>query len=508
VTPTENRAPSHRLAGMAELLGRAFQHGGHDITEHVDGLLDFFEACRSHRYDDTVGKAFLQRTARFSRWARRYNQADLAETLHRVAGEFRYVFESPLDVDDVTIDSLWAYLEPTVRELRVDCAHEQNASTKQAGTERVVGAIRKHHIEKTGQLAFTIERLAKLSSEVERLPVAASFADEIRNIHRELSSHSNALRQDLLSERRIASGSVLNRLGTLADELEADLGVPICLSTKGISAKIDADLAAMLPGPLACLIRRLVTLCGPSPNAENLPVGWENRSVSIELEFRQEGDFTEILITSKHTPALPAPSAGKIDLTPLRKAVVQEESLRALFAAFPGKVRLASLEMTAARIVLEFPPVDSIWTTNGLIVRQGDQKCIIPRSCVVEVPPMAQVVRTTVRGQPAALVGGDVLDILSLDSVLGMSTRRKPSRRVSAPPFSHLSVVVVQWMSQRIALLVDEVLGCERVVVRGLNTILPEVTYIAGISLDTEGALSLVLDVPEVMLGIADSHSF
>jgi len=117
-----------------------------------------------------------------------------------------------------------------------------------------------------------------------------------------------------------------------------------------------------------------------------------------------------------------------------------------------------------------------------LLVRAGGRRHAIPMHSISVA--QAEGGEESSAGSPVVWHGSQALPLSSLGETLGL------------PPDEHGPVVVVTGLTRRHAFRVEELLGQRDVVVKGLSRLLPRLDALAGASVEPDGSILLVLDVP------------
>ncbi len=132
-------------------------------------------------------------------------------------------------------------------------------------------------------------------------------------------------------------------------------------------------------------------------------------------------------------------------------------------------------------------------TFRGIIVRGGEDLFVLPLVNVERVLRLKREEIKTVENRETVEIEGKALSLVRLSAVLGIS----PGKGNAA--VEKLPIVVIKAAEQRIALLVDEILSEQEVLVKGLGRQLKRVRNIAGATVLGTGRLASVLDVADLL---------
>jgi two-component system chemotaxis sensor kinase CheA len=131
---------------------------------------------------------------------------------------------------------------------------------------------------------------------------------------------------------------------------------------------------------------------------------------------------------------------------------------------------------------------------EGLSLSVGHEVYVLPLTSIVEsIRPRSGEARKIAGQAEVVLVRGEVLPVLRLYQVFG------------AEPFitdpTQGLLVIVENDGNKVALLVDELIGQSQVVIKSLETNYRKVDGIAGATILGDGRVALILDVPGLLRG-------
>jgi len=134
----------------------------------------------------------------------------------------------------------------------------------------------------------------------------------------------------------------------------------------------------------------------------------------------------------------------------------------------------------------------TVSTVRGLLIRVGEQNFVIPVTFVEKVASARKDSIQTVENRATVLLGGEALSFVRLCDVLDLSGTQNQD------PES-LSLVILAVSEIRIAFQVDEVVGEQEVLVKGLGPQLVRVRNITGAAVLGTGKLVPILNVADLM---------
>jgi two-component system chemotaxis sensor kinase CheA len=291
-------------------------------------------------------------------------------------------------------------------------------------------------------------------------------------------------------------------------------GKDVRWETRGEDTELDRGVLAQLSDPLLHLVRNAVDHGIESPD-ERVAAGKPEQAV-VRLHAMQLG--SEVIVTVSD-------DGHGIDVARVRAeaarqgtdagALSDEEALYLIFrsglstASFVSDISgrgvgldvvKANVEAARGRIEIhtefevgtEFRIIVPITLAllPCLLVQAGGQRHAIPMHSIL----LAQAEGAESRSEGRAVVwtGSQPVPISNLAATLGL------------PPDATGPVVVVAGLTRRHAFRVGELIGQRDVVVKGLSRLLPRLDVLAGASVEPDGSILLVLDVP----GLIDRARF
>ena len=159
--------------------------------------------------------------------------------------------------------------------------------------------------------------------------------------------------------------------------------------------------------------------------------------------------------------------------------------VRGNIEALRGKVEIRSVAGRGTTFLIKLPLTLAV--LDGLVLRAGDERFVIPIFAVCEsLRPKPEQVHE-VQGRPQMIqVRNSLLPLVSLAELLGIGEVPAPAHERTA--------VVIEDDGQRIAVLVDDLLGKQEVVIKSLGLAFAGVRGIAGGAILGDGRVGLILD--------------
>ena len=328
----------------------------------------------------------------------------------------------------------------------------------------------------------------------------------------DLSRHTRNLQEAVLAIRMLPISNVFSRFPRLVRELSSRLGKRVELQMSGESTELDRGLIEKISDPLTHLVRNAVDHGLETPEARvaagKPPVGVINlrasqRGGNILIEVSDDGrglDIARIRARAAERGIAVAVDAPDEDVWPLifdagfsTAEQITELSGRGVgmdvvkrnIQSLGGTIDLHSTPGQGMRVTVSVPLTLAIM--EAMTVSVGGEIYVLPLACVVESRSIDAGEIHTLPGQGDTLrVRDDYLPVLQLAKLLPPRTR--PSKPAGI-------AVIVETDGCDVALLVDELVGQQQVVVKSLETNFRRVPGLAGATVMGDGSVALILDV-------------
>ncbi|HEU4458848.1 MAG TPA: chemotaxis protein CheW, partial [Methylibium sp.] len=359
-----------------------------------------------------------------------------------------------------------------------------------------------------GELVITQAMLAQNSAQLDPT-VCQSLLSGLAALDR----NTRDLQEAVMSIRMIPMQTVFSRFPRMLRDLAAKLGKEVELVTQGEATELDKSLVEKITDPLTHLVRNSCdhgiempadrrAKGKPECGTITLAASHQGGSIVIEVKDDGKGLSREKLIAKARERGLHAPDSmtdaevwGLIFEPGFSTAeVVTDVSGRGVgmdvvkknIAALGGTVEIDSAEGYGMRVAVRLPLTLAIM--DGMSVGVGGEVYILPLSSVVE--------SFQTEGESVKTIGGSgrVVEVREeFMPVLELETLFRVPRAQAAP--AQPIMIVVEAEGGRIALLVDELLGQQQVVVKNLEANYRKVSDISGATIMGDGRVALILDV-------------
>jgi two-component system, chemotaxis family, sensor kinase CheA len=382
------------------------------------------------------------------------------------------------------------------------------AATVEASTLRVSVEKVDQLINLVGELVITQAMLAQNSKSVDAAlyqQMAAGLADLERN--------TRDLQESVMSIRMIPMSVVFNRFPRMLRDLAAKLGKKVEFVTHGEATELDKGLVEKITDPLTHLVRNSCDhgielpaerLAKGKPEHGTITLSASHQGGSIVIEVRDDGKglSREKLLKKAREKGIDAPdsmtdqevwslifaagfSTAEV-VTDVSGRGVGMDVVKKNILGLGGTVEIDSAEGYGMSVKVRLPLTLAIM--DGMSVGVGEECYILPLSSVVESFQVQPGMIRTIGGTGRVVeVRDEYMPVLELERIFNVP--RFDFENVSA------IMVVVEAEGGRVALLVDELLGQQQVVVKNLEANYRRVDDVSGATIMGDGRVALILDV-------------
>jgi two-component system chemotaxis sensor kinase CheA len=391
---------------------------------------------------------------------------------------------------------------------RADARPERSAAAPESSTLRVSVEKVDQLINLVGELVITQAMLAQNSKGVDAAlhqQLSAGLADLERN--------TRDLQEAVMGIRMIPMSLVFNRFPRMLRDLAGKLGKKVELVQVGEATELDKGLVEKITDPLTHLVRNSCDhgiempedrLAKGKPEHGTVTLIASHQGGSIVIEVRDDGRGLnrDKLLNKARERGLDAPDSmtdGEVyslifapgfstadQVTDVSGRGVGMDVVKKNITSLGGTVEIDSAEGYGMTVRVRLPLTLAIM--DGMSVGVGDECYILPLSSVVESFQVQTGMIKTIGGSGRVVeVRDEYMPVMDLERVFN----------VPRFDFEHVSniLVVVEAEGGRVALLVDELLGQQQVVVKNLESNYRKVEDVSGATIMGDGRVALILDV-------------
>ena len=390
--------------------------------------------------------------------------------------------------------------------------NEAKAAALDSATLRVSVEKVDQLINLVGELVITQAMLAQNSKGLD-----AALSQQMASGLADLERNTRDLQEAVMSIRMIPMSMVFNRFPRMLRDLASKLGKKVELVTLGESTELDKGMVEKITDPLTHLVRNSCDhgiespaerLAKGKPEHGTLTLVASHQGGSIVIEVRDDGKGLnrQKLLTKAREKGIDAPdslsdnevwnlifapgfSTAEV-VTDVSGRGVGMDVVKKNITALGGSVDIDSAEGYGMSVKVRLPLTLAIM--DGMSVGVGEECYILPLGSVVESFQVKSDMIKTIGGSGRVVeVRDEYMPVIDLEKVFD----------VPRFDFEHVSniMVVVEAEGQRVALLVDELLGQQQVVVKNLEANYRKVPDVSGATIMGDGRVALILDIASLV---------
>ncbi len=363
-------------------------------------------------------------------------------------------------------------------------------------------------INLVGELIITQSMLDQTVSEMDNVANSA-----LQNGMSLLQRNARDLQESVMSIRMIPMDFVFSRFPRVVRETAAKLGKEIELVTEGESTELDKSLTERIIDPLTHLVRNSldhgieppdVRQTAGKPRTGKLVLSAKHQGGNIIIEVIDDGAGLnrDRLLAKARENGLPVSDAMSDDevwqlifapgfstakeVTDVSGRGVGMDVVKRNIQGMGGHVQIMSRpgEGTTIRIVLPL----TLAILDGMSIKVGNEMFILPLSAVLESLQPSREDLYAMAGDDVVLkVRDEYLPVVAVHEALDVPKAKTELTETIA--------VIVQGEGRRYALLVDDLVGQQQVVVKNLETNYRKVPGVSAATILGDGSVALILDI-------------
>jgi two-component system chemotaxis sensor kinase CheA len=337
----------------------------------------------------------------------------------------------------------------------------------------------------------------------------------------QLEKITRELQQISMSLRMVPIRATFRRMARLARDVSKKLGKSIDFVMRGEDTELDKSVVDTIGDPLIHMIRNAIDHGIERDSAQREQAG-KPRTGRVELSAFHEGGCIHIVLSDdgrgldRDAILAKALSRGILEgdgshlsdsevfdfifapgfstaqeVTDVSGRGVGLDVVRRNVEALRGRVEIESRCGQGTTFRIRLPLTLAI--IDGMVVRSGDERYVVPTLSILRMfrPRADDVASVLERGQ-LLRVGNSHVPLRRLAELLG--------RAEMSTPLEETSAVVVESSAGNFAILVDELIGQQQIVIKPLGATVRQVKGLSGGAVMPDGTVGLILDVA----GLAD----
>jgi two-component system chemotaxis sensor kinase CheA len=388
------------------------------------------------------------------------------------------------------------------------------AAAPSGGTKGAAGATVRVNTEKLDSLMDVVGELVIVQSQLlETARVHGENGSLLQRNVAQLSRITKELQHTAMSLRMIPIKPTFQKMERLARDLARDFGKKVHFETSGEDTELDRTVVEEIGDPLVHMVRNALDH-GLEPTADRLAKGKKetgtlhlkayHQGSNLVIELQDDGrgiDPDRIYkkaVEKGVVAAGTAMSRGDIlnlifapgfstaeKVTSVSGRGVGMDVVKRNIDKLRGKIEISSEVGSGSTFKIKLPLTMAI--IDGLVVRVGEDRFILPTTSVqMALRPTKESI-STVQGKGELLeLRGKFVPIHRLYRRFGISARANS-------PWEGI-LVVLEVSGKVSALLVDEMVSKQEVVIKNLGAFMQAVPGVAGGAILGDGNIALILD--------------
>ncbi|WP_175981161.1 chemotaxis protein CheA [Burkholderia sp. BCC1630] len=363
-------------------------------------------------------------------------------------------------------------------------------------------------INLVGELVITQAMLAETASAFD-----PALHDRLFNGMAQLERNARDLQEAVMSIRMMPMDYVFSRFPRLVRDLAGKLGKQVELVTFGQATELDKSLIERIIDPLTHLVRNSLDhgietvdkrVAAGKDSVGQLVLSAAHHGGNIVIEVSDDGGGLnrERILAKAAKQGMQIPDTISDDevwqlifapgfstaetVTDVSGRGVGMDVVKRNIQSMGGHVEISSQagRGTTTRIVLPL----TLAILDGMSVKVGTEIFILPLNFVMEsLQPSNDDIYTVGNGERVVRVRGEYLPLVALHEVFSVEdARTDPTQGI---------VTIMETEGRRFAMLIDELVGQQQVVVKNLETNYRKVHGISAATILGDGSVALIVDV-------------
>lgn len=368
-------------------------------------------------------------------------------------------------------------------------------------------------IDLVGELVITQSMLGQFSEEVEREGFNPAMLERLRDGLSQLERNTRELQENIMRIRMLPISVAFNRFPRMVHDLSRQLGKQVELVITGENTELDKTVLEKIGDPLVHLVRNALDhgleppeerRAAGKPETGTLRLNAYHKGGNIVIEIGEDGrgiNRAKVLAKARSLGLVGVNEQlsddGVVDLifrpgfstaaqvTDISGRGVGMDVVKSNIQALGGHMDVRSEEGHGTTFIIRLPLTLSIM--DGQLIGVGEHIYILPLMSIVESLQINPACVSWVAGRTEVYrLRESYIPIIRLSEIFGIRPREGNDRPL---------LVVIEAEGQRVALMIDELLAQQQVVIKSLETNFRRVEGLSGSTILGDGSVALILDV-------------
>ena len=416
--------------------------------------------------------------------------------------------------------------ETATNEPRVANKPSDKQAAAKAGSQPAAGK----NSESTSSIRVSIEKIDSLVNLVGELVITQSMLGQLGTEFdmsklqklqeglAQLEHNTRELQESVMRIRMLPISFTFSRFPRMVRDLSKQLGKKIELKLIGEQTELDKTVMEKIGDPLVHLVRNALDHGLESPK-DRRAAGKKETGTIILNAFHQGGNIMieiiddgrglnrekilakarangvigadEVLNDDQIQELIFQPGFSTADqVTDVSGRGVGMDVVRRNIQELNGSIEVKSVEGEGSTFTIRLPLTLAI--LDGQLIDVGSQTFIIPLVSIVEsLQPDMNLINHVAGGCDVFRLRDEYIPIIKLWEIFGVEPHSKD--------LSESLLVVVEAGNAKVALVVDDLLGQQQVVIKSMETNYKKVDGISGATILGDGTVSLILDITDLI---------
>lgn len=412
-------------------------------------------------------------------------------------------------------------LQALIEEITRGRADQETATmAEEANNEELLKSRAGSSIRVTSdKLDDLMNMISELVAGQARLSLLAeqNILPELNAVAEEMGKIIRRLRDKTFDICLVPIENILTRFRRLVRDLSKEMNKQIAFEVEGVETELDKNVVEQLTESLVHIFRNAIDH-GIEEESDRIATGKDaqgkillrayNSGTNVFIEIKDDGagidlekvkqkaiekgliHGDEILSRQEVIDLLFVPGFSTArQVTEVSGRGVGMDVVRRKIRELRGEVSLHSITGEGTTVTISLPLTISI--IDGLLVRVGGTDFVLPLSYVKKSYAIGAQDRESERNKQLVL-DGELLPYFDLSEELSSTARQEQA-----------FAILITAGQQKVALLVDEIIGEYQAVLKPLGSFYKEQDFLAGASLKGDGTVALVLDPQRLLNELA-----
>ncbi|HVL02524.1 MAG TPA: chemotaxis protein CheA, partial [Dongiaceae bacterium] len=364
-----------------------------------------------------------------------------------------------------------------------------------------------------GELVITQSMLGQLGTDFDMSRLA-----RLQEGLAQLEHNTRELQESVMRIRMLPISFTFSRFPRMVRDLSRQLGKKVELKLSGEQTELDKTVMEKIGDPLVHLVRNAIDhgletpeqrRAAGKPEIGTISLNACHQGGNILIDIRDDGrglnrdrirakaiasqliSPTDILSDEQIQDLIFRPGFSTAEqVTDVSGRGVGMDVVRRNIQELSGSIDVKSVAGVGSTFTIRLPLTLAI--LDGQLIQVGDQVFIIPLVAIVEsLLPDPALVNRVAGGCDVFRLRNDYIPIIRLAEVFGI----KPSN----DGLEKCLLVVVEAGNAKVALVVDDLLGQQQVVIKSMEANYRKVEGISGATILGDGTVSLILDITDLI---------